>query len=118
VACAGHGVRLKRLIKDRGVAVENTVPKLLLVGGQLAFWLAQEREQLVDPLRIVVLSKSEKPPEALRRVGGPIVRRRIEDVMEPTLCLGKTLRLAQVHGNCDRDVKEQLPVVVRVRAVV
>ena len=59
----------------------------------------------------------ERPhlPEALRRRAVAVVGG-IEQVVEPALRLGEALVLAQVDGDRERHVEEQLPVVDRVGA--
>ena len=78
--------------------------------------LAQQREQLVDPLGIGC--PRERPGTARSAAAASTdlsFERRVEDVVEPALRLGEALRLAQMHRDRQRDVKEQLPVVVGVR---
>ena len=71
-------------------------------------------QDLLDLLDVGVLERPHLP-EALRRRAVAVVGR-IEEVVEPALRLGEALVLAQVDGDRQRHVEEQLPVVDRVGA--
>src|SRR4051794_27015345 len=64
---------------------------------------------LVDPERLHL-------PEPLRPESRIRIVRRVEDVVEPSLRLGVTRVLAEVKGDRERRVVEDLPVVDRIGA--
>ena len=70
---------------------------------QLQEWLGR---------RLAAGAEVQELPEPRRVLGRRIGGGRVEDVVEPFLRLGEALVLGQVHGDRDRDVVEQLPVVI------
>src|SRR5436190_59108 len=111
-------MRLERLILDRFVTPENRVLVVEFQRRALLIRLAQKRQQVVDSLHIGLLPEAQEFPEALRRRDASISAGRVEDVVEPALRLGKPPILAQVNRDRKRDVKEELPVVIGIRAAV
>jgi hypothetical protein len=82
---------------------DSVVAKLRIVAGR------QIEQDLFDLIDFVHL-EGFYLPEALRDRTAGVVRR-IEDVVEPALCFGIALVLAELKRDRERDVVEYLPVV-------
>src|SRR5688572_23207626 len=112
------GMRLEGLVANRVVAYQDFVLDLLIAARQLRARCAQNPHNVFNALlRQIWFTEGEELPETLWRLDALVIRGRIEDIVEPALRLGKSLRLAQMHGDRQRDVKEQLPVVIGIRPV-
>ena len=110
-------VRLERVVlmprSRRGALLSQ-----LLLGVHSSSGLLSSASSSSICVHVGVSRKREELPEALRRVDRRVVAGRIEDVVEPALRLGEALVLAQMHRDRQRNMEEQLPVVVGVRAAV
>ena len=106
---AGDHVRPERGILPRSDAVDRFVAQRgVRAGGEVD-------QHVLDQLHLGLLERLDLP-EPLRCRPGAVVRR-VEDVVEPALRLLVPAVAAQVDGNGDRHVEEQLHVVDRVRPV-
>ena len=108
-------VRLKRVVEHRGITGQNGLLLLELRRVELCVGRAQELEQRVNTGGRPLLAECQEFPEALRRrdilIRGDC---RVEDIMEPFLCLGKALIVREVYRDHHGDMKENLPIVVGV----
>ena len=105
---AGDDVRAERRVLPGLDAADRLVAQRCVGAG------GEVDQDLLDLLDVGVLERPHLP-EPLRR-GAVAVVGGIEQVVEPALRLGEALVLAQVDGDRERHMEEQLPVVDRVGA--
>ena len=108
-------MRMERFVLDFAVAGEHRLLERLLCRVlDLVIRCAQQNQLLIDRRCVSVVAKCQKLPEPFRRRNRRVVAGRFEDVVEPALRLCEALVLTQVYGDSKWNVKEQLPVVIRV----
>src|SRR6266498_2723996 len=103
-------MRLKRLVFDLFVACEQRVFELLFRFSKIVLIFAQQRQLLINRSYLINLTKTKELPVAF------VGRGRIKDVVKPALCFRKPLVLAEMNGDSEWKMKEQFPIVVRIRA--
>ena len=96
---------LEGLVENRCVAFQNLCPSALLIVDSDSRY-AQKTHDVFDPHAIVWFAEGEELPETFYWIVSLFIGGRIENVVKPTLRLGEPLRLAQMHGNGQRDVEK------------
>ena len=91
---------------------------MLRLGGIAGCAIAQQPQEGPQVKGGRLGTEVEEFPEPCGCWNVDILGGRVEHIVEPFLCFGEPLVLRQVHRDRDRDVVEQLPVVVGVRQLV